>query len=204
MPDHEEVLTFYEGNNLHTGEATPLRGKRIDDCIRYVGMEFDPTKGRSLYTAGEYVDDIMSRITTDEINVIASKEGYRYKITPDDLDIVAGYHWICMINNQDRYRELTVPKKGVVQYWKYLKETGSVKRSCDDGRIRPCRVILQRIGYITLLDKSYMVGWDNNGVAMKWGIGENHPRYSEYLTFVPQSVVQAVISDAQARSTGRA
>jgi len=203
MPQKNEVWEYYLSNNLSSGRGDEYeyieKKNYIESSMTYVSQTFDPQKGKSLYIVGEYIEDLTSKINTSEIDQIILEQGYPRKIHIEDLDVVAGYQYICVVHNQKAGRELTVPTKGLIEFAKHLKNIGDIKTGMNFSKIKICREILKRIGYITCLDNSYLIGWNNNGVAMRFGIGEQNPRYSEYLVYVPSSMVHTVINDAQAR-----
>ena len=104
---------------------------------------------------------------------------------------------ICMYKNQKKRLELTVPTKGVRGLFRQLKEDKIYIRGCNNNKIRAARGVLLKMGWITLLDDYYDFGY--NGISQKWGIGENNPRYADYLTFVDKDIIENVVKERKER-----
>ena len=81
--------------------------------------------------------------------------------------------------------------------FRQLKEDKIYIRGCNNNKIRAARAVLMKIGWITLLDDYYNFGV--NGISQKWGIGENNPRYGDYLTFADKEIVEKVINGRKER-----
>ncbi|MCH9021148.1 MAG: hypothetical protein IID32_00090 [Planctomycetes bacterium] len=202
VPTYQEWENYYFSQNLN---ATPHRGnreERFDNAADYIRKHYNPNKDRGEYRVGDFIEDIKRRITEDEIAAICEKTGYsntqkKRRITYEDLDVCMGYHWLCALcNKNDGEHEwvLTSPSRGVVKWFQDLKAKGHYHRSCSAHKRRPMRMTLQRIGYITLLDDHY----DFN-LSQKWGIGENFPKYEEYIQRVGYKTIQEVAKNKASR-----
>ena len=185
LPDYPEWHEYYLRHGLNTGQETPKRKTRFEDCLEYVGKTFDPDKCRANYLVGDYIDDIRVRITEQELHQISHQTRYTRKITYEDLDVCMGYHWHCFIVNRDKY-ELTVPTKGLVKWFRGLKGRGLYNRSCNNSKIAAMRSALRRMGYITFIDK------EDFKISQKWGIGENFPKYNEFVLLGGLDMVRKV------------
>ena len=94
--------------------------------------------------------------------------------------------------------QVTVPTKGIKELFRKLKNEGISSRGIpSSAKIRAARAVLMKIGWITLLDDYYNFGV--NGISQKWGIGENNPRYGDYLTFADKEIVEKVINGRKER-----
>ena len=81
---------------------------------------------------------------------------------------------------------------GIKKLYEDLAEKKIYIRSCNNDKIRAARAVLRQIGWITQLDSFY----DFN-LSQKWGIGENCPRYGDFITFVGMDVVRKVVKEAK-------
>ena len=193
LPDYAEWNQFYINQGLNTGEETPERERRYNNVRDYVESTFNPAIYGRWYSVGEFTEDLNTRITPDELKEICENMNIKDMVRHMDLDVGMGYHWLCMLTNHEEGRELTVPVDGMIAFFKSLKQVGLISRSCNYNKVRAVRTALLRIGYITLLDDNYVKGYTKaQGVAMKWGIGENCPRYGDFLTFVGNDMVKKV------------
>ncbi len=176
LPSYEEWHAFYVAHDLNTGSETPARRERFDNCLEFVGKTFDPEKCGLPYKAGEYLDDIKKLISVEELQELCAKS--KTKITHADLDVAMGYHWLCTISNTKKGLELTVPTVGMIGLFRSLKKKGLHNRSCDRTKLVLLRKALQKIDYIICIDDSWATG-----VSKKWSIGENCPKYKDFVTF---------------------
>jgi len=187
-PSYEEWNQYYCNNGLNTGEETDKRKQRYEAAADYTEKTFNNIYTRAPYQFGEFIEELKNNISLEEMNRIAKTANFSGKMKYQDLDVVMGEHFICMYKNQKENLELTVPTMGVKQLFEDLSEKKIYIRSCNNDRIRGARKVLVHIGWITQLDPNY-----NFGVSQKWGIGENCPRYGDFITFVSNDIIQKVI-----------
>jgi len=155
--------------------------------VEYVEKTFDEKFTRPPYTLGEFVEKLKEEISQEEMEEIARSTSYQGKLRYQDVDIVMGEHMICMYVNHKEGLELTVPTKGIKKLFEKFKDEKKYIRFCDSRLIRGARAVLLHIGWITRLDPHYDLG-----VAQKWGIGENYPRYGDFLSFVGNDMARKV------------
>lgn len=200
IADFEEWHTFYLNKNLHTPDPDENENKvmrerkgRYKRAAKYLQNTFDPgLTGSSSYKVGEFLDAIRRLLTKKDLKNIAKEASMgRSKLYYEDIDIGIGYHLIQVLKHKSPEQELTVPVDGMIGFFRYLKENGLYRRSCNYSKVKAIRIALLKMGYITLLNDDYQIGCGkSNGISMKWGIGENCPRYEDYLTFVTPEVVK--------------
>jgi len=198
LPTYDEWNSYYEMNNWNTGTETQRRQQRFEETVQYVSRTFDPTITSKLYTVGEFLEDIQKRITVEELKSVCQELNMRERISYQHLDVGMGYHWLCMLSNQKKGKELTVPQKGMVIMFRVLKQMGLVSRSCNYNQVKAIQRSLLSIGYITLLNPYY--NWEADkrySKARQWGIGENCPKYGDFISFVGSDVVQKVIKQSK-------
>ena len=175
LPDYDEWHKFYVDNGLNTGVETPQRKERFENCLEFVSSTFDPEKCGPLYEVGDYLDDIKKGITAQELQEFCTET--TTKITHADLDVAMGYHWVCTVSNRKKGWELTVPSDGMISWFRKLKKLGLYNRSCDRTKLLLLRQVLQKIGYITCIDDFWA-----KGTSKKWSVGENCPKYQDFIT----------------------
>ena len=198
LPDYEEWNNYYERSGWNTEEETEKREKRFDTVIKYVARTFNPSICSRWYTVGEFEEDIKKRITIQEMKTICKQLNMRERIKYEHLDVGMGYHWLCMLSNQKKGKELTVPQKGMILMFRSMRSLGLVKVGCNYSQLRAIRTALHRIGYITLLNSDYWWEADKKlSKAMQWGIGENCPRYADFVSFVGEKIVKKVVEQAK-------
>jgi hypothetical protein len=119
--------------------------------------------------------------------IVNLETNYKYKVKIEDLDIALGYYFVNLMKNKEHkgfsQKELTVPANDITKWFKALKEQGAVKRSCNRGKARAMRIILQKIGYLECLDRYYSTQYK---VSQKWGLTPKFPRYQEFVDYVGQ------------------
>jgi len=198
LPEYTEWNNYYERNGWNTEEETTERQRRFNAVIKYVARTFDPSICTRWYTVGEFEDDIKKKITIQELKIICEQMNIRERIKYEHLDVAMGYHWLCMLSNQKKGKELTVPQKGLIMMFRVMKSLGLINVGCNYSQINAIRTGLKRIGYITLLNSDYWWEADTKySKAMQWGIGENCPRYADFVSFVGEKMVQKVIEQAK-------
>ncbi len=185
LPTIEQWHTYYIKRNLHTGTAilTEIREDRFNKYLKIVSKTFDPSVIARFHTPGEYIDDLKARITSEQMDLCCERANYCSddkfrKITYEDLDMGAGYVFICCMSNHKIGQELTVPTKGWIEYHRHQKEQGKIQRLCNKGKIRAVKLALIDASYIVCLDET-----SDFGRAMRYGLGVNHPKYAEYELF---------------------
>ena len=80
---------------------------------------------------------------------------------------------MCLQSNNKQL--FTVPTKSIRNLSKSLKQKKIIKKVLNNAKIRIGREVLVDIGWIVLVDYDYD---HETGVAQKWKLGENHPRYA--------------------------
>ncbi|MHB9071672.1 MAG: hypothetical protein ACYC54_15035 [Sedimentisphaerales bacterium] len=180
LPSVEQWHTYYVKKGLYTGspELTEIRKGRFNRCVKYVAQTFDPSIISSHHIPLEYMENLKKSISPAELKQCCKETGYRYKINYVDLDMGAGYIYMSCMSNQKMGLELTVPTRGWINYHKYHKEKGTIKRLCTHEKIRAVKLALIKIGYIVCLDENYDLG-----CSMRYGLGSNHPKFDEYQLF---------------------
>lgn len=149
---------------------------------------------KSLYTAGEFISSLKEIINQDQLNEMVENEtNYDRKVTIEDLDVALGYYFVNLMKNKDHkgfsQKELTVPANDITKWFKVLKEQGAVKRSCNRGKARAMRIILQKIGYLECLDTYYSTQYK---VSQRWALTPKFPRYQEFVDYVGQETIDKV------------
>lgn len=180
LPSLEQWHNYYVQKKLYTGspEINNKREQRFYNNLKYAEKTFDPSIICRHHVPLEYIEDLKKRISPAELKQCCKETGYRYKINYVDLDLGAGYAYMCCMSNQKMGLELTVPTRGWINYHKYHKEQGSIKRLCTHEKIRAVKLALMKIGYIICLDVNYELG-----CSMRYGLGSNHPKFDEYQLF---------------------
>jgi hypothetical protein len=193
MPSYDEWNEFYKRHDLDTPPETSARRTRFDACVKFLAPDFDPTKGHaSNYEVGEFLDDIKNRLNEEELRQFWKKN---CRITYEDLDIAMGFHWYCIGKQKcsdDHAFEISV--KGMRTWFQNLKKRGQSKRSCDKTKAPILRKALLEIGYITVIDPRYVKGKK----SLRWGIGENFPKYHQEYVASDMGVLEATLNEAKA------
>ena len=176
IPEYDQWNEFYEYHGLATPPETPERRKRFENCVKYIAQTFDPTRGqRSDYEIGEFMDDLKQRITPQELKDISPK-GRRIRY--EDLDMVMGYHWICISGQHINSPYLfSVRKESLLKWFEKQHSQGLCRFGLHPNKLSPIRDLLQHIEYLTLIDPDY----GKNRKCMRWGVGRECPRYQQYL-----------------------
>jgi len=183
IPEYEEWNEYYETNNCNTGEETEKRGHRFEAAVRYVEKTFDPSKIGPIYRYGDFIEDVRDDISEEEIqHITTSMTKYRYTITHQDLDIGLGAHWMAVRTHNSPGTELSVPRDAIPGLFKALKERGTIKRSCDPGKAKAIRTVLQQMQYIKLVDPYYCFTGEEH-ISQKWGMDIKFPKYNDYTLF---------------------
>lgn len=183
MPLYDEWNEYYEKNRCNTGEEDEQRKKRFEVVSKYVEKQFDPSKIGGMYHYGDFMDDLLNDIKQEEINrIVEDHTNYRYKLTHQDLDIGLGAHWIAVRSHMQYGKQLSVPRDTIPALFKSLKERGIIRRSCDLGKARAIRTVLEHMGYIKLIDPYY--SWKKGDhISQRWAMDVNFPKYDDYRLF---------------------
>ena len=174
LPTYAEWHDFYCRNGLNTGAETPRRPQRFKDCVEFVAATFDPKKCETRYRVGEFLDDIRTRLSDEDLKQLCA--GFKSKITHEDLDVAMGCYWANIAQDKPDRLQFTVPVKGVIGWFRFLKRAGMHSRSCDKTKAKLLRTALQRIGYLDLLDPTVA-----RGRAQRWIVGKAFPKYDEFV-----------------------
>ena len=198
LPTLDQWHTYYVQKKLYTGspELNDKREQRFYNNLKYAEKTFDPSIICSHHTPLEYIEDLTKRISPAELNQCCKESGYRFKITYVDLDMGAGYVYMCCMSNQKMGLELTVPTRGWINYHKYHTEKGTIKRFCTKEKIRAVKQALIKIGYIVCLAENYELG-----CAMRYGLGSCHPKFDEYQLFCKKAETAVVNKKANGKKT---
>lgn len=182
-PLFDEWNAYYEINECNTGEEDEQRRMRYEVVSNFVERTFDPSKIGSLYHYGDFLDGLHHDISQEEINRIVNEQtSYRYKITHQDLDIGLGAHWLAVRTNMEYGKQLSVPRDAIPALFKSLKDKGIIKRSCDIGKSKAIRTVLQQMNYIKLVDPYY--SWKKGDhISQRWAMDVKFPKYNDYKLF---------------------
>jgi hypothetical protein len=193
VPAYDEWCEFYVRHGLNASQESPRRKSRFEDCVKYVAQTFDPTTGNAVYEVGEFLADIKERITEQELYVLGDEN---CRITHEDVDTAVGLHWTCISQQGcDDCELFEVKNSRMIGWFRNLKAQGLSKGSCWPNKVGVLRKALLKIGYITEIDPRWKKGvkGKGNGKGKRYGIGQNFPRYQEY--------VQSGKADLEARLT---
>ena len=198
LPSLEQWHTYYVQKKLYTGlpELNDKRKQRFYNNLEYAEKTFDPSIICRHHVPLEYVEDLKKRINPAELKQCCKDTGYKYKINYVDLDMGAGFVFICCMSNQKTGLELTVPTRGWINYHKYHTEKGTIKRFCTKGKIRAVKLALVKIGYIVCLDENYDLG-----CSMRYGLGSNHPKFDEYQLFCKKAETVLLTKKVKGKKT---
>ena len=137
----------------------------------------------AIYKYGEFLEYLRNDITQKEIDhIVREHTNYRYKVTYQDLEIGIGAHWMAVRSHMKYGKQLSVPRNAIPALFKSLKEQGLIKRSCDLGKAKAIRTVLQHMKYIKLIDP-YFCWKRGDHISQRWGMDINFPRCNDYLLF---------------------
>jgi len=203
LPSFDEYRRFYRSHPSSTGEETEKAVRRLQSVYDYCRDDkegFDPQKlKKGLYTVGEFIENLKENISQEELNqIVESETNYGRKVTIEDMDVALGYYFVNLMKNKEKkefsQKELTVPANDITKWFKILKEEGEIKRSCNRGKARAMRIILQKIGYLECLDSYYSTQYK---VSQRWAFTPKIPRYKEFVDYVGQETIDKVRKEGQ-------
>jgi len=183
MPLYGEWNKYYEANECNTGEEDEHRYNRFEIISKYVEKEFDPSEIGAIYHYGDFLNNLLDDITKEKINrIVDNNTNYRYKVTHQDLDIGLGAHWIAVRTHTKYGKQLSVPRNAIPGLFNSLKEKGIIKRSCDLGKARAIRTVLEHMKYIKMVDP-YFSWKKGDHISQRWGMDINFPKHNDYRLF---------------------
>jgi len=98
-------------------------------------------------------------------------------------------------NNHDVHysRELTAPMRGLKGFFAAMKEKGLSKTGCNDRKAKALRKVLEQIGWIQIVDRSYIRSVDTNdgeGRSWRYILLDGHPGYDRFKQMIGESRIQ--------------
>lgn len=199
MPNYDEWNKYYISIEWNTGEATQRRIDRFMRVVEYVDKTFDPTLSNSEYhTAGMF--NLMLKEQIGEEYLERYNKTHKKKLQWIDLDMGLGYCYVRLVGSADKKEEegdeLTVPKYGIIDYFREKKEKKEIRRSCERSKAGYIFDVLLDQGYISCVDDSYYsTQFDDNGEislrgrSRRYVLTSKHPMYKEFIDKVGEGVV---------------
>jgi hypothetical protein len=87
-------------------------------------------------------------------------------------------------------RQLTAPMAGLIGYFSTMKACGLSKTSCDRKKAKILREMLIALGWIQIVDHSYIIGGKDNGRAWRYILLPKHPMYRRFVEHVGGGKIQ--------------
>jgi hypothetical protein len=203
IPTRQECRTYYRKHPSSTGEEDSGDVIRLNAVYDYVNAWFKPEKvgmSQILITRKGIDHDLQllqTLLTQDLIDLIKISHGNTYKkISIGYLDLAIGqtYFMDKTMRGKDRKelekRELTVSTGSMSEFTQHLYKNGILKRTetwKDEKKCRAIRYVLEHIGWIECLDKTW-----NTDVSKRWGIGKAYHRYDEYVGYVGKPTIDRI------------
>lgn len=192
LPTFQEYLKSF-GEEIDTDLETDERVRKaryIYDWMKDDWFKEEKVR-KSHYVVGDYLSDIKKLISQEQIKTIKNKY-YQWKITYEDIDVAIGYFFINLMTKKEMKqwcnKELTVPQNNMVDWFRTLKETGQIKRSCNYSKAKALREIVLHIGWLECVDESYCNS-DKKHRSRRYVFTEIFPKYKQFEKYIGKKVI---------------
>lgn len=134
------------------------------------------------------IGQLKEQITEKEIRSIQTEfSKYKYGIYYEDLAGAALSYFTLLVDQRYRACKVwsskpeTVPTIAVRKFLNSLSELKIIKNRCNDKKVKAIRIILEKIGWIKIIDENYNFV---KHISMKYILLEKHPYFNQYQTII--------------------
>jgi len=208
IPSPEEFRSSYR-QNAGTGTEDDGDRNRLNDCYELIKGTFITDKVKSPgVNVGDFIDDIKKLITQEEITeyIIKKYPTKRNRVSIEDLDVGFCYYFKNLLQDKDdrskKGRSFSISYKGMIQWFKSLKNRKEYNKSCNNHQALMIRDILLHIGILECVDSSYVPvklikgdKGDKVGISQKFVITEKCSRYDEFLKYYGKELIDSILAN---------
>ena len=204
IPTLEQYRESYR-QEVGTGAEDDDDKKRLKDCYELIKNKFIPDKvGKSKgVNIGEFIEDIKKLITQEEITeyILTNYPNKKNRVSIEDLDVGFGYYYKNLMQDKDdraqKQRSFSIPYKGLIKWFKSLKDKKEYFKSCNNHKALMIRDILLHIGILKRVDSSYvpakLIKGDKVGISQRFVITDKCCRYGEFEKYYGKEFIDSFL-----------